>query len=60
MKVDNSNSSTNNLKILEFQEQQSTENLGEIKSEQILCQHCLRTSSNGIKCQGICVADSGY
>jgi len=28
--------------------------------EEILCPHCLRTASNGIKCQGICVADSGY
>ncbi|NUN63788.1 hypothetical protein HCU40_03265 [Pseudanabaena biceps] len=30
------------------------------KQEEILCPHCLRTASNGIKCQGICVADSGY
>ena len=26
----------------------------------ILCPHCLRTATNGIKCQGICVADSNY
>ena len=26
----------------------------------ILCSHCLRTATNGIKCQGICVADSNY
>ncbi|WP_162183017.1 hypothetical protein [Neosynechococcus sphagnicola] len=26
----------------------------------ILCPHCLRTADNGIKCQGICVADSAY
>ncbi|NMF57309.1 hypothetical protein [Pseudanabaena yagii] len=60
MKVDCSNASTTNLEVLEFQGQQSTENVREIKSEQILCQHCLRTASNGIKCQGMCVADSGY
>ena len=30
------------------------------KPEKILCNHCLRTATNGIKCQGICVADSGY
>ncbi len=30
------------------------------KDEPILCPHCLRTASNGIKCQGICVADSSY
>ena len=28
--------------------------------EPILCGHCGRTASNGISCQGICVADSGY
>ncbi len=32
----------------------------EIKNELILCDHCRRTATNGIKCQGICVADSGY
>ena len=28
--------------------------------EPILCGHCGRTASNGISCQGMCVADSGY
>ncbi|MDA0292340.1 MAG: hypothetical protein O2922_10185 [Cyanobacteria bacterium] len=28
--------------------------------ERVLCGHCGRTASNGISCQGICVADSGY
>ncbi|MDG3494462.1 MULTISPECIES: hypothetical protein [Pseudanabaena] len=32
----------------------------ERKEELILCSHCLRTATNGIKCQGICVADSNY
>ena len=26
----------------------------------ILCNHCLRTASNGIRCMGICVADNDY
>ncbi|MCX5945346.1 MAG: hypothetical protein NTZ53_08600 [Cyanobacteria bacterium] len=26
----------------------------------VLCQHCGRTASNGISCEGSCVADSGY
>ncbi|MGA1622578.1 MAG: hypothetical protein ACO36E_07605 [Synechocystis sp.] len=26
----------------------------------ILCPHCRRTASNGIKCKGICVADNDY
>ena len=29
-------------------------------AEKILCPHCLRTATNKIKCQGICVADSDY
>ena len=28
--------------------------------EKILCNHCGRTSSNGVRCLGICVADSDY
>ena len=30
------------------------------KEEKILCNHCLRTASNGIRCMGICVADNDY
>jgi regulator of extracellular matrix RemA (YlzA/DUF370 family) len=30
------------------------------EDEKILCPHCLRTATNGIKCKGICVADSEY
>tara|TARA_B100000927_G_scaffold218663_1_gene178767 strand:+ start:86 stop:250 length:165 start_codon:yes stop_codon:yes gene_type:complete len=30
------------------------------KDEPILCDHCLRTASNGIRCMGICVADNEY
>jgi hypothetical protein len=26
----------------------------------VLCSHCGRTASNGISCEGYCVADSGY
>jgi SAM-dependent methyltransferase len=29
-------------------------------SEPVLCPHCLRTASNGLKCKGICVADNDY
>ena len=31
-----------------------------IKDDPILCPHCKRTATNGIKCKGICVADSDY
>ncbi len=30
------------------------------ETEKILCPHCKRTATNGIKCKGICVADSDY
>ena len=30
------------------------------KLEKILCNHCGRTNSNGIRCLGICVADNEY
>jgi hypothetical protein len=30
------------------------------QGEQILCNHCGRTATNGISCEGYCVADSGY
>ena len=32
----------------------------ERKEEKILCRHCLRTASNGIRCMGICVSDNDY
>ena len=31
-----------------------------LDEEKILCNHCKRTSSNGIRCLGICVADNDY
>ncbi len=30
------------------------------KDEKVLCNHCGRTSSNGIRCLGMCVADHDY
>ena len=32
----------------------------EIDLEKILCPHCQRTATNGIKCKGICVSDNDY
>ena len=29
-------------------------------NEVILCKHCKRTSTNGIRCLGMCVADNDY
>jgi hypothetical protein len=32
----------------------------ESEHEKILCSHCQRTATNGLKCKGICVADNDY
>ena len=29
-------------------------------NDPILCNHCKRTASNGVRCLGMCVADSDY
>ena len=31
-----------------------------LEKEKILCTHCMRTASNGIRCLGMCVADNDY
>ena len=31
-----------------------------LKKEAILCNHCKRTASNGIRCLGMCVSDNDY
>ena len=30
------------------------------EKDTILCNHCKRTASNGVRCLGICVADNDY
>ena len=48
--VEKKHSNSENYKDSESKNQQ----------EKILCNHCGRTSSNGIRCLGICVADNDY
>ena len=31
-----------------------------VHKDEVLCVHCKRTSNNGIRCLGMCVADSDY
>ena len=40
--------------------QEKKDNESKDQQEKVLCNHCGRTSSNGIRCLGICVADSDY
>ena len=34
--------------------------IGAYNENVVLCNHCKRTSSNGIRCLGMCVADNDY
>ena len=36
------------------------ESQASLDKEKILCNHCKRTASNGIRCLGMCVADNDY
>ena len=46
--------------LISFKDQNnSTINLTSEK-DPILCKHCKRTASNGIRCLGMCVADNDY
>ena len=47
----------NSLKDSSFGNKHSNE---ENQKEKVLCDHCGRTSSNGIRCLGMCVADNDY
>ena len=60
------------MKILRMALFDSTEELISLKNQNnskinltsekdpILCNHCKRTSSNGVRCLGMCVADNDY
>ncbi len=41
-------------------EKTKKESRASLDNEKILCKHCKRTASNGIRCLGICVADNDY
>ena len=41
-------------------EENHKKNESKYQLEKVLCNHCGRTSSNGIRCLGICVADNDY
>ena len=41
-------------------EENHKDNESKDQQKKVLCIHCGRTSSNGIRCLGICVADNDY
>ena len=48
------------LKKKQSSEEKYKDNESKDQQEKILCNHCGRSSSNGIRCLGICVADNDY
>ena len=40
--------------------QNNSENNLLLNNDPILCNHCKRTASNGVRCLGMCVADNDY
>ena len=47
--------------LISFKDQNNSKiNLSSEKKDPILCNHCKRTASNGVRCLGMCVADNDY
>ena len=46
--------------LISFKDHKNSEINLSSKKDSILCNHCKRTASNGIRCLGMCVADNDY
>ena len=46
--------------LISFQDQNNSKTNFPSDKDPILCNHCKRTASNGIRCLGMCVADNDY
>ena len=46
--------------LISFKDQNNSKINLTSEKDPILCNHCKRTASNGIRCLGICVADNDY
>ena len=51
-----------NLKqeLISLKVQNSSKIYLSLKKDPVLCNHCKRTASNGVRCLGMCVADNDY
>ena len=47
-------------KLTSYKDQNNSKNNLYSEKDPILCNHCKRTASNGVRCLGMCVADSDY
>ena len=46
--------------LISFKDQNNLKINPPSKKDIILCNHCKRTASNGVRCLGMCVADNDY
>ena len=46
--------------LISFKDQNNSKINLPLKKDPILCNHCKRTASNGVRCLGMCVADNDY
>ena len=46
--------------LINFKDQNNLEINLSSEKDPILCNHCKRTASNGVRCLGMCVADNDY
>ncbi len=46
--------------LISFKDQNNSKINLALEKDPILCNHCKRTASNGIRCLGMCVADNDY
>ena len=47
-------------KLISFKEKNNSKINLTSEKVPILCNHCKRTASNGVRCLGMCVADNDY
>ena len=46
--------------LISFKDQNNSKINLTSEKDSILCKHCKRTASNGVRCLGMCVADNDY
>ena len=46
--------------LISFKDQNNSNISLTSEKDPILCNHCKRTASNGLRCLGMCVADNDY
>ena len=46
--------------LIRFKDQNNSKINLPSEKDPILCNHCKRTASNGVRCLGMCVADNDY